>query len=95
MIRVSVYYPAGEGSTFDLDYYKVKHREIVMRVLGCDKFEIDKAVSGPNMAVGHLYFSSMEAMQQAMGNPDGAEAMTDVPNFTNVEPVIQIGELVD
>lgn len=95
MIRVSVYYPAGEGTTFDLDYYKAKHAEIVMRVLGCDKFEIDKAISGPNMAVGHLYFSSMEALQQGMGSPDAGESQADIVNFTNVTPVIQIGELLD
>ena len=94
MIRVSVYYPAGEGTTFDMDYYKTTHHEIVMRVLGCDKFEIDKAISGPNMAVGHLLFSSMEALQKGMGGADAGEAQADVPNFTNVEPVIQIGELL-
>jgi uncharacterized protein (TIGR02118 family) len=66
-----------------------------MRVLGCDRFEIDKAVSGPNMAVGHLYFSSMEALQAGMGGADAGQAAADVVNFTNVEPVIQIGELVD
>ena len=95
MIRVSVYYPAAEGSTFDFDYYQDKHYEIVMRVLGCDKFEIDKAVSGPNMAVGHLYFPSMEALQAGMGNPDAGEATADVVNFTNIEPVIQIGETIN
>jgi uncharacterized protein (TIGR02118 family) len=95
MIRVSVYYPAGEGSTFDFDYYKVKHHEIVMRVLGCDRFEIDKAVSGPNMAVGHLYFPSMDALQAGMGGADAGEAAADIVNFTNVQPVIQIGELIN
>ena len=30
-----------------------------------------------------------------MGNPDAAEAMADVPNFTNAQPQIQISEVVE
>jgi uncharacterized protein (TIGR02118 family) len=95
MIRVSVYYPSADGTTFDMDYYKATHKEIVMRVLGCDRFEIDKAVSGPNMAVGHLYFSSMDALQAGMGGAAAGEATADVVNFTNIQPQIQIAEIVD
>jgi uncharacterized iron-regulated protein len=33
-VKVTVLYPAGEGSTFDMDYYKDTHREVVERCLG-------------------------------------------------------------
>lgn len=96
MIRVSVMYPAAEGSTFDLDYYKVQHMEIVNRVLKPARTEIDKGIDGqPYMCVGHLFFDSMEAMQAGMGSPDAAEPMADIPNFTNAQPQIQISEVVD
>ena len=96
MIRVTVLYPAGEGSTFDLDYYRDKHMEIVNRTLKPSRVEIDKGVEGqPFMAGCHLFFDSMEAMQAGMGSPDAGEAMTDIPNFTNVQPQLQISEVVD
>lgn len=96
MIKVSVLYPAGEGSTFDLDYYKDKHVEIVNRTLKPSRFDIDKGIEGqPFMAVGHLYFDSMEAMQAGMGSPDAGEAMSDLVNFTNVQPQLQISEIVE
>ena len=30
-----------------------------------------------------------------MANPDAAEAMIDVPNFTNTTPTMQISQTVD
>lgn len=95
MIRVSVMYPKGDGLTFDLDYYKAKHMEIVHRVMpGLVKTEIDQAIDGPYLCVGHLYFESMEAVGAGMGGPDAGQALADIPNFTNAQPVIQIGQLL-
>ena len=56
------------------------------------KWEIDSGVDGPYVAIGHLYFDSMDSMGSAMGN--GAEAMGDVPNFTDIESAIQISEVL-
>ena len=95
MFRVSVLYPKSEGSTFDMDYYRNKHVALVNRVIGPERFEVDRAVDGPFMAVGHLYFASQEALQAGMGSPDVGEAMADVPNYTNVEPQIQISEILE
>ena len=95
MIKMTVLYPAGEGTTFDVDYYTTTHREIVDRVLAPTRAEIDKGVDGqPYLVVGHFYFDSMEALQAGMGNPAAAEAMADVPNFTNAQPQIQISEVL-
>lgn len=92
MIKVSVMYPDGEGKTFDMDYYASTHMDIVNRVMKPSRGEIDKQVNGPYLAVGHLYFDSMEAMKTGMGN--AAEALADIPNFTNCEPVVQTSEIV-
>jgi hypothetical protein len=48
-----------------------------------------------HMAIGHFYFSTQEALQAGMGSPDIGEAMADVPNYTNVQPQIQISEVVE
>jgi uncharacterized protein (TIGR02118 family) len=94
-VKVTVLYPASEGSTFDMEYYKTKHREIVNRVLGPSAFEIEQGLEGqPFMASGHLIYDSMEAMQAGMASPDAGEAMADVANFTNVQPQLQIGTVV-
>ena len=92
---MSVLYPAGEGSTFDMEYYKNTHRAIVERVLGPVEFSCEQGLPGqPFMATGHLVYESMEAMQAATSGPDAAEAQTDIANFTNVTPQIQIGEII-
>jgi len=96
MIRVSVLYPASDGTTFDIDYYRSKHMDIVRRVMpGVQRIEVDQAVNGPYVAAGHLYFDSMEALGAAMGSPTAGEAMADVPNFTNATPVMQVSQILD
>ncbi len=92
MIKVSVMYPKSEGSTFDMDYYKTKHMEIVDATMKPSRWEIDGGVDGPYAAIGHLYFDSMDAMGAAMGN--AGDAMADVANFTNIESAIQVSEIV-
>ncbi|MCU1400240.1 MAG: hypothetical protein JWN62_3349, partial [Acidimicrobiales bacterium] len=56
--------------------------------------EIDKGISGPNVAAVHFFFESMEQMQTALGEPGTAEIMADVANYTNITPVMQISEVV-
>jgi uncharacterized protein (TIGR02118 family) len=46
----------------------------------------------PFLAAAHLYFDSLEAFQGAFG-PQAGAIMADMPNYTNTQPVIQIGEL--
>jgi uncharacterized protein (TIGR02118 family) len=96
MIRVTVLYPSGEGNTFDMEYYKTTHKEIVFKALqGVEHMEIVQGIDGPYMAMGHLHFPSAEAMQAAMASPAAGEAQEDVKNFTNVQPQIQVSLVVD
>jgi hypothetical protein len=81
MIRLSVIYPAGDGKTFDMEYYRTTHMEIVERVM-------------PGLlAVGHLFFDSVEAVGEAMGG--AGEALADIANFTNAEAIVQTSTVVD
>jgi hypothetical protein len=50
MIRLSVFYPATEGATFDHDYYRNKHIPLCLQTWGLESAEIDKGVSGPYVA---------------------------------------------
>jgi uncharacterized protein (TIGR02118 family) len=103
MIRVSVLYPNKPGAKFDYAYYEKKHIKMVSEKLGpmgLVKVEIDKGISGmppgsqpPYLTVGYLVFNSMKDLQKAFV-PLGGELHDDIPNFTNVEPQIQINEII-
>jgi len=103
MIRVSVLYPTGEGKKFDTTYYMQKHMPLVrerLTGLGLVRAEVDRGVAGgapgapaPFVYVAHLYFNSLADFQKAMG-AHGAELMADVPNYTNIQPQVQISEIV-
>ena len=95
MIRLSVFYPSSEGSTFDHDYYRDHHVPLAAKTWGITGAEIDKGVDGPYVAAVHFRFESLEAMQAAMGQPGTADVLADVPNYTNIQPVMQTSEIVD
>ncbi len=103
MIRVSVFYPASPGGKFDHAYYSGKHMAMVRDRLGSKgliKAEADRGLAGgapgapaPFVAAGHLYFASIEEFQSAFST-HGGEIMADSPNYTDIEPQIQISEIV-
>ncbi len=94
MIKLSVSYPSGDGTTFDHDYYAKTHVPMCNSSFSPMKTEIDKGIDGPNVAGVHFYFDSMEKLQGAMGSPEIGDIMADVANYTNIAPVIQISEIV-
>ena len=102
MIKVSVLYPNGNGHNFDIDYYCNQHVPMVMGLLsGSVKTgAVEKGVGGglpgspaAYLAMGHLYFDSIEEFQNSFG-PNADKIMSDIPNFTNIEPVIQVSEVL-
>lgn len=49
--------------------------------------------SRPSLAtIVHLYFDSVEDFQASFG-PHADEFKRDVPNFTNIEPFVQVSEV--
>ena len=102
MVKVSVMYPNGEGKTFDADYYCSKHLPLVGGLLGdaVKGATAEKGLGGGTpdspaayAAIGNLYFDTLEAFQNSFG-PNAEEIMADLPNFTNIEPVVQISEVL-
>jgi uncharacterized protein (TIGR02118 family) len=101
MIKVSVLYAAGDSTKFDMDYYCKSHMPMVQQKLGaaCKSTAVEQGLAGgapgappTYIAMGHLYFDSVAEFQAAFA-PHVAEIMADVPNYTNVQPVIQISEV--
>lgn len=102
MIKVSVLYPNGDGNNFDMEYYLNSHAPLVTDTLGDSLIEVsyDKGLGGgapdspaPFVAIANLFFNSMEEFGEAFST--GAPIlMADFSNFTNIEPVIQINEVI-
>lgn len=101
MIRVSVVYQNAEGKKFDMSYYCTKHMPMVKQKLGpaCKRVDIDQGMGGPQpgskpafVAMAHLTFDSVDAFQKAFA-PHSDAIMGDVPNYTDIQPVIQINEV--
>lgn len=101
MIKVSVLYPNSEGSRFDLDYYLNTHMPMVQSEVGSalQGMGVDAGLAGatpgapaPYAAIGHLIFDSVEDFQTSFG-PKAGTIMADIPNYTDITPVIQISEI--
>ena len=101
MIKVSVFYPNDEGCKFDMDYYCNSHMPMVREKLGeaVKGVAVEQGLGGAEpgspatyVAMGHLLFDSVEAFQDAFG-PHAEAIMGDIPNYTDVQPTIQISEV--
>ena len=100
MIVVSVTYPAAEGSRFDLDYYREKHMPLVQSRWGTCGLTDAQFLRGVGMPGGgpfayHLTalftFETQSGFERA-AQEHGREVMSDIKNFTNARPVVQLNE---
>jgi uncharacterized protein (TIGR02118 family) len=101
MIKVSALYPNEPGKRFDIAYYCEKHMPMVQEKLGaaCKQIAVELGLGGgapgtpaTYIAMGHIYFDSVEAFQTAFA-PHADPIMGDIPNYTDVRPVVQISEV--
>jgi uncharacterized protein (TIGR02118 family) len=102
MIKVSVMYPNNPGARFDHAYYRDKHMPMVAAKMGarCKSYTVDKGLAGdapetPATYVGmcHIFCDSVEDFQAGFG-PHAAEIRADIPNYTDITPVLQVSEVV-
>ena len=101
MIKVAIFYPNGDDKTFDMDYYANKHMPMAADLFGdaLKAMIIDKGLAHgtpdmpvPYVAIGYFYFDTMSSFENAMG-PNSEKLKADVPNYTNIRPIIQISEV--
>jgi uncharacterized protein (TIGR02118 family) len=100
MVLVTVMYPNQSGSTFNHDYYLQKHIPLVKErwsSMGLDDIRLVRGVGTPDgseppyQVMALLSFRSMPEFQNA-ASAHAEELFADIPNFTNVQPVVQISE---
>src|SRR5438132_3060761 len=101
MVKISVLYPNGKDTKFDMEYYCNRHIPMVRQLLGSvlKGMSVEQGISGeepgslaPYVAMGHLLFDSVEAFQTSFG-PHAQAIMEDIPNYTNSETIVQISEV--
>lgn len=101
MISVTVMYPNSEGATFDFDYYVSTHIPLVRGhwdEKGLKSVKVVKGLAGGGpddpaafIVIANLEFASMEDFQKCLA-AGGDEIMGDIPNFSNVQPTLQVSE---
>ena len=104
MVRISILYPNTQGSRFDFAYYTRKHMPRSIELLsahpGFRGVSVEKGMGGGEpgsppayTAMCHFLFQSAEDFMAAF-LPHAPELQGDIPNYTNVAPVIQLNEVL-
>ncbi len=101
MVKVSILYPTSPGSHFDANYYLKVHMPMCVRLLGntLKAASAEIGLSGataehpaPFAAIASFTCDSVHAFSEAF-LPHAEQLQGDIPNYTDIAPVIQISEL--
>jgi len=104
MVRISIHYPNSEGTRFDLRYYVETHMPMSIRLLsahsGFRGVSVEQGLGGAApgtpptfIAMCHFLFLSVEDFLAAF-QPHAEVLQRDMPNYTDIEPVIQFNEVL-
>lgn len=95
---VTVIYPTKGGWKFDFDYYMSKHIPMVSKLVG-NRIEVRRGISSatgstaPYVCMATIMIDTIAEFQTVLAK-HGAEILGDVPNYTNIEPVVQFEEVL-
>jgi uncharacterized protein (TIGR02118 family) len=104
MVKISILYPNKPGGRFDFRYYTARHMPRSIELLGAHPgfkgVSVERGVSGAApgsapeyVAMCHFHFGSADEFLQAF-MPNAPELQGDIPNYTDLQPVIQINEVL-
>ena len=104
MIKITILYPNNKGSRFDLRYYVETHMPMSIERLsahpGFKGVSVEHGTSGAipgtdaaYIAMCHFLFDSVADFMAAF-TPHAALLQGDISNYTDVEPVIQVNEIL-
>lgn len=100
---MSICYPNTPDIKFDTTYYLNEHmrkcwdlfKERGLRSFEVIKYESDDRGTKPLYLIGTtLVWSSAEALWTGFGDPEAQALLEDVPNFTNVQPIMFAGNVI-
>jgi len=95
---VTVLYPNREGAKFDFDYYMKTHIPMVSGFFG-KGIDVQKGLLSPTgsplafVCTARIWIDSPEHFQTIM-RQHGGRILSDISNYTNIEPIIQIDEVL-
>jgi len=104
MTKISVLYPNHKGARFDVRYYLDRHVPRSIELLsshpGFKGVSVERGAAGaepgtdaPYIVMCHFLFDSQEAFFAAF-TPHATTLQGDVPNYTDIQPLIQISEVL-
>ena len=103
MTKINILYPNKRGSRFDVHYNTRTHMPLSIELLSAHPsfkgVSVERGLSGAEpgtnaayVAMCHFLFDSFEDFMAAF-MPHAARLQGDMPNYTDINPVIQVSEL--
>jgi uncharacterized protein (TIGR02118 family) len=103
MTKISILYPNNKGMRFDMRYYVDTHMPRSIELLsthpGFKGVSVERGLAGAEpgtdptyVAMCHFLFNSMQDFRKAFV-PHAATLQGDMPNYTDIKPVIQVSEV--
>lgn len=101
MVQLSILYPKREDATFNWDYYLNTHMPLSLKLQGeaVQRVTIARGIENiPSTPVAHVaittfLYDSVDAFMAAF-MPHASVLQGDMPNYTNIQPVIQFSEVL-
>ena len=101
MIKLSVLFPDGQDKCFDFPYYYDKHIPLIKQLIGprCLTMAVEQGIAGAApgtkaayVMMNHFYFRTLNDFHSSFAL-HASVIMSDIINFTDTYPVIQISEV--
>lgn len=104
MTKISILYPDQKGARFDIRYYLETHIprsiELLSSHCGFRAASVERGAAGaepgsdaPYVIMCHFLFDSLDGFLAAF-MPHAEILQADIPNYTDIRPVIQISEVL-
>lgn len=101
MYCVTVLYPNTPDAQFDFAYYRDQHIPMMLQLLGDNVLSTElrrglQAVDGsqaPYLCLLNTHIRSLQQFTQVMSE-HSAQVLGDIVNYTNLQPIIQIDEIL-
>ncbi|MBV9672535.1 MAG: EthD family reductase [Verrucomicrobia bacterium] len=104
MTKICILYPNSQGSRFDMRYYLDTHMPRSIQLLSAHRgfkgVSVERGLSGAEPGTNAAYiamclflFDSIEDFMDAF-MPHMADLQGDIPNYTDIKPVIQFNEVL-
>lgn len=103
MIRLTALYRHSPGAEFDFTYYTSTHMRLArerLREYGMGLVQVEKGMEtldgqAPGyVCIAHVEFSNLQDLKRGL-EAHAEDLMADVPNYTNIEPEVQISEVLE